>query len=93
MPLFVPALDKDAVMRLGTIKKLVRVASCSSREADLGSEGYGIIHGQDGRDIYFVHTAVHGCRFDELVSGQAVQYSVEEGPLGRAATVVPLNPS
>jgi cold shock CspA family protein len=77
-------------MPIGTIKKLVRVAPPTASVEQAGNDGYGIIRGQDGRDVYFVSSAVRGCRFDQLASGQDVRYTVEEGPLGRAATVLPM---
>ncbi len=82
--------DKEPVMPIGTITKLVRVAAPDAGGQPAASEGYGIIRGENGQDVYFVNSSVNGCRFDELVSGQAVEYTVEEGPLGRAAVVCPL---
>lgn len=78
-------------MQTGTIKKLVRVASPAASGEEAGNEGYGIIRGQDGHDVYFVSSSVRGCPFDELASGQGVRYAVEEGPLGRASAVVPVD--
>ena len=78
-----------ALLRTGTITKLVRLALPRSPGEPADENGYGIIRDSDGHDVYFINSAVRGCRFDELVSGQEVRYRVEEGPLSRAVTVVP----
>jgi cold shock CspA family protein len=73
-------------MSFGTIKKLILVAP---REPNQPKEGYGIILSQDGREVFFLHSAVADDGFEELQSGQTVGFSIEDGPLGRASAVVP----
>jgi len=80
-------------MPLGTIKKLVRTASVlvpqrSGADGPDG-EGYGIISGATGEQVFFVDSAVRDGRFDDLERGQRVRYTLEEGPLMRAAIVQP----
>ena len=73
----------------GKITKLIHLApeeSCVGNERR-SKDGYGIIRGHDGRDIYFVNTAVKGCHFDDLAVGQVVEFTMEEGPLRRATSV------
>jgi cold shock CspA family protein len=82
-------------MPAGTIKKIARVALASGggrREssATRATGGYGIIQGEDGAQFYFVDSAVEGCRFDDLSSGQRVEYDPELSPLGRASMVKPV---
>ena len=73
-------------MSMGTVKKLVLV---SPNVAGQPNEGYGIILANDGREVFFLHSAVADGRFEELQSGQSVGFRIEEGPLGRASLVVP----
>jgi cold shock CspA family protein len=81
---------EEATLSTGTIIKLIRLASPCPPGEVTADDGYGIIRGHDGHDVYFVNSAVKGCRFDELASGLEVRYAVEEGPLGRAASVYPV---
>jgi cold shock CspA family protein len=50
-------------------------------------EGYGIIRSLDGHDVFFVHTAVQGDRFQELHEGLRVDFTLEEGPMRHATSV------
>ena len=81
-------------MPVGTIAKVVRMISPAMAVHDRSSsevtEGYGIIAGKRGGRIFFVDSAVVGTRFVCLVSGQRVRYTLEEGPLARAACVSPV---
>ncbi len=53
-------------MPQGVIKKIVQ------------DRGFGFISGDRG-DVFFHHSTVEGCVFDELQEGQNVEYEVEEG--------------
>jgi cold shock CspA family protein len=60
-------------------------------------KGYGIIEGSDGQEVYFSHEAIEGLHgFDDLRQGQALEYTLENAPYLRAASVrmltaVPMN--
>ncbi len=54
-------------MPTGKIKKLVH------------DRGFGFIQGEDGRDVFFHHSAVTDQGFDMLTEGQHVEFSVDEG--------------
>ena len=57
-----------------------------------GSKGYGFISQEDGPDVFVHYTAIEGEGFRNLMEGQKVEFSVEEGPKGlQAANVMPLN--
>lgn len=75
-------------MSSGTIKKVVKVAvGDAPKEGGCVGEGYGIIRSSDGRDVFFVNSVVQDGRFEELQQGQEVLFTIEDGPLGRAAVV------
>lgn len=84
-------------MPIGSIKKVmylslapVTLPETGDALSRRGSEGYGIIRTADGRNIFFLNTAVQQGCFSELLVGQRVRYTLEDGPLARAAKVVPL---
>lgn len=55
---------------------------------DHNDKGYGIIEAEDGRQVYFSHEVVenrHG--FDDLRKGQRLDYTLENAPYLRAASV------
>jgi cold shock CspA family protein len=55
---------------------------------DHNDKGYGIIEDAQGRKVYFSHEAVeyqHG--FDKLRQGQQLEYTLEDAPYLRAASV------
>ena len=57
-----------------------------------GSKGYGFISQEDGPDVFVHYTAIEGDGFRNLMEGQKVEFSVEEGPKGlQAANVMPLS--
>jgi len=57
-----------------------------------GSKGYGFISQEDGPDVFVHYTAINGEGFRNLMEGQRVEFSVEEGPKGlQAADVIPLS--
>ena len=69
-------------MPQGKIKKLVQ------------DKGFGFIQTDGGDDVFFHHSTVANSGFDDLMEGQAVEFTVETGssPKGkgpRAASVTP----
>jgi cold shock CspA family protein len=79
----------------GTITKVVHVTLRPEKPArDHGvagfQEGYGLLRGHDGQQLFFVDSAVEDGSFSELRVGETVYYSVEPGPLVRAAAVRPV---
>ena len=76
----------------GTITKVVHVTLGTGKSAlqrgVVGyQEGYGLLRGHDGQELFFVDSAVEDGNFSQLRVGEIVAYSVEPGPLVRAATV------
>ena len=68
-------------MATGTIKKLVR------------ERGFGFIQGQDGVELFFHRSALHGGDgFDALTEGQAVEFDVERGDKGPRAANMKVGP-
>ena len=80
-------------MPTGTLKKLVHLSQqrcvLSTRLVpDHNDKGYGIIEDADGHEVYFSHEVVenrHG--FDDLRKGQRLEYTLEDAPYLRAASV------
>ncbi len=64
----------------GTIKKVVR------------DRGFGFIHANDGREIFFHHTSVQQLDFDSLKEGHNVEFDVERGEKGPRAINVRAGP-
>jgi CspA family cold shock protein len=60
----------------GSIKRIFRNA------------GYGFIHYQPGRDVYFHRAALHGLNFDALEPGDPVEFVIEQGERGLQAPQV-----
>ena len=60
----------------GRIKKLVR------------DRGFGFINADDGKEIFFHHTAVRELDFDNLREGKKIEFGVERGDKGPRATNV-----
>jgi cold shock CspA family protein len=59
---------------------------------DHNDKGYGIIHDAEGQEVYFSHEVVeyqHG--FDRLRRSQQVEYTLENAPYLRAASVATLS--
>ncbi len=57
-----------------------------------GSKGYGFISQEDGPDVFVHYTAIDADGFRNLMEGQKVEFTVEEGPKGlQAANVTLLN--
>ena len=57
----------------GTIKKVVR------------DRGFGFIHAEDGREIFFHHTSLQQLDFDSLKEGEKVEFDVERAEKGPRA--------
>jgi CspA family cold shock protein len=54
-------------------------------------KGYGFIERQGGPDVFVHYSAIQGEGFRNLVQGQQVEFSIEQGPKGpQAAGVVVL---
>jgi len=52
------------------------------------SKGYGFIEQPDGADVFVHFTAITGEGYRNLVEGQKVEFSVEQGPKGMQAVNV-----
>lgn len=78
-------------IQMGKITKVVHVcfdANDVGGETNLdGCHGYGILQGAGGQDVFFVDTAVQDAAFADLEAGREAFYTIEPGPLGRAAKV------
>jgi CspA family cold shock protein len=57
----------------GTIKKIIH------------DRGFGFISAEDGREIFFHHSALEGTDFDSLKEGSKVEFNSEKGPKGYQA--------
>jgi CspA family cold shock protein len=54
-------------------------------------KGYGFIEREGGPDVFVHYSAIQGEGFRNLVEGQQVEFSIEQGPKGpQAAQVVVL---
>ena len=60
----------------GTIKKVAR------------DRGFGFIHGDDGREIFFHRSSLQELDFDELREEQSVEFEVERTDKGPRATKI-----
>ena len=57
-----------------------------------GSKGYGFISRENGPDVFVHYSAIKADGYRNLVEGQKVEFTVEEGPKGlQAANVVALS--
>jgi CspA family cold shock protein len=63
-------------MPQGVIKKLV------------SDKGFGFIARDEGKDLFFHHSAVEESQFDDLREGQNVEFEEGSGPKGPAAESV-----
>ncbi len=55
---------------------------------DHNDKGYGIIEDAEGREVYFSHEVVENrFGFDDLRKGQQLEYTLEDAPYLRAASV------
>jgi len=54
-------------------------------------KGYGFLEREGGPDVFVHYSAIQGEGFRNLVEGQQVEFSIEQGPKGpQAAEVVVL---
>jgi cold shock protein len=60
----------------GTIKRLIR------------DRGFGFIRAEDGQEVFFHRSALHGLDFDGLREGEKVAFEVERGAKGPRAVNV-----
>jgi cold shock CspA family protein len=80
-------------MPTGKIIKLIHLSqqTCQPNTRlvpDHNDKGYGIIENDAGRQIYFSHEMVAGLHgFDNLRRGQMLEYTLEDAPYLRAASV------
>ena len=57
-----------------------------------GSKGYGFISRENGPDVFVHYSAIKADGYRNLMEGQKVEFTVEEGHKGlQAANVVPLS--
>jgi CspA family cold shock protein len=57
-----------------------------------GSKGYGFIEQEGGEDIFVHYSAISGDGFRNLMEGQRVEFTIQEGPKGlQAADVIAIN--
>lgn len=52
--------------------------------------GFGFISTPDGTEYFFHHSACNGMRFEDLSPGQAVTFTIGQGPKGPRAENVRL---
>jgi CspA family cold shock protein len=56
-----------------------------------GSKGYGFISQEEGPDVFVHYTAINADGYRNLMEGQKVEFTIEEGPKGlQAADVTPV---
>lgn len=83
-------------METGVITKLVHLSQQTSQPtsrlvSDHNDKGYGLLNGEDGREVYFRHDAVESrYGFDDLRAGQQVHFTLEAAAYLRATWVKPI---
>ena len=56
-----------------------------------GDKGYGFIARESGNDVFVHFSAIQGDGYKNLMEGQQVEFTVEQGPKGpQASNVVPV---
>ncbi|RLC71765.1 MAG: cold-shock protein [Chloroflexi bacterium] len=53
-----------------------------------GAKGYGFISREGGEDVFVHHSAIQSEGYRTLEEGQAVEFTIEQGPKGLQATQV-----
>ena len=57
-----------------------------------GNKGYGFISRDNGPDVFVHYSAIQSDGYRNLMEGQKVEFTVENGPKGlQAANVLPLS--
>lgn len=57
-----------------------------------GSKGYGFIARESGPDVFVHFSAIQADGYRNLIEGQQVEFTIEQGPKGlQAANVVPMS--
>lgn len=57
-----------------------------------GNKGYGFISREDGPDVFVHYSAIQMDGYRNLMEGQQVEFTVEDGPKGlQASNVSPIN--
>ena len=51
-------------------------------------KGYGFLAYEGGKDVFVHHSAINSEGFRSLTEGEAVEFSIEDGPKGPAAANV-----
>ena len=51
-------------------------------------KGFGFVTGADGTDYFVHHSAMQGCRIEDLNTGDAVTFEPTQGPKGPRAEQV-----
>ena len=51
-------------------------------------KGYGFIAYEGGKDVFVHHSEIQGDGYRSLLEGDSVEFSIEDGPKGPAATKV-----
>ena len=77
---------------IGVIRKIIHVElkrsqAITTSAEDVRQQGYGVIRGEDGRDVFFVDVALQELEFADLQTGQQVCYQVDDGPLLQAKSL------
>jgi CspA family cold shock protein len=76
---FYLCINKETVMHVGKIKKLVR------------ERGFGFIGDTDGREVFFHRSSLVNTPFESLSEEQEVEFDVEKSPKGPCAVNVRLS--
>ena len=76
----------------GVIHKVVHVEIRNDKAGVTASleepgQGYGLVRGEDGQEVFFIDSAVQANSFADLRVGQRVTFQIEDGPLMRAEYV------
>ena len=80
-------------MPIGILKTLIHLSQQANLlnarlVPDHNDRGYGIIEDADGREVYFSHEVVeHLNGFDDLRTGQQLEFTLEKAPYLRASLV------